>query len=297
MSQTMPLADVQRLWWQVAMLAPPEALPALPPPFAHIAGARLRQYAFMVYANHADTLSVIYPYCAKVLGDAAWESTVRAYLTAHPPGHYQLYHTATGFPGFLETHHVPYQPETSQTAPFLPMLAQYELLEATLLRCPQPLVPEVLGSALWDDLDRCVPVPNRVAQPLTTPWQLDALVSRIQAMEEGQVLAFDDLYTPETPLYLWVYRDAGFQCRFFKVNALIQTFLGLLLNSHNQDDDENVPVTSCNTLMQCACAQVGLGPDALSQAELRVFLEMLVAQGILLGASSIPETNEGFVRV
>jgi hypothetical protein len=235
---------------------------------ASVPALQVQQYQWMVYANHADTLESIYPYCFKLL-QHSWKPLVQTYLQQAPPRHYQLYSAAVAFPAFLAQ-----QTEWVERWPFLEDLATYELLEATVLRS-QGNVKKRGGLQQCLPLAEKKPVLNQTGQLFTSAYPIHTLV---EALKQNPV---DESYlatVAEEPLTLWVYRDRGHQCRFFEITLFIQLFL--------QVCKQQPEPTSYETLLTGMCSQLNLNITPELLEGFQGLLHQLEALDILLGTDS-----------
>ena len=229
---------------------------------------QVQQYQWMVYANHAETLETIFPYCYQLL-QSVWETLVKDYLRLYPPSDYQLYGAALRFPEFLGE-----QAKWMENIPFLVDLARYELLEATILRWPDgPVSPAKLND--FEPLDQKAPILNPAGQAYTSDYPIHTLVEQIKA----ETLDANELRnTAPSPLCLWVYRDEQFDCRFFQVSPFLQHFLADAL--HNDAGK------SYDTLLRSTCQALNITMTPDITMKFPLLLQNLESKSILLGSRS-----------
>jgi hypothetical protein len=252
--------------------------PNLPPkhPASHIFSqlpvTQLAQYQWMVYANHADTLESIYPYCTQLLQDDAWQSVVSDYLRACPPSQYHLYGASTAFPGFLAQ-----QDALMAQWPFLYELAQYELLEATLLRWPEASGEATLALPNhYQPWTHRRPVLHSAGQLMTTHYALGEVVSSLQSATHSTQLDWTPFMTPGPMVAFWAYRDANQRCRFFKVGGVVQAFLEACVQAK--------PATTYYDLWVQLSQQFSLMWDDALEAQWVAMVSQLEALGIVSGS-------------
>ena len=247
--------------------------------FYQLPSDRLKQYQWMVFANHQEALEAIYPYTFQLLNEE-WDEVVCQYLQAHPPHSYQLFDVAKAFPFFLAT-----QEKWMNAFPFLEDLATYEQLEAHLLKEVSPITiapsPTLRPPTSADDLAITSPVLALVAAPFFSFYPIDAIVEALKHCTEAETALPVHWPIASGPLVLWVYRDAEFRCRFIKISGVMQAFLSLALKSKNKGD-------SYRFLLEAACATYGMELTPAIEAGFQSFLcGQLHSLGIVLGSVKI----------
>lgn len=207
------------------------------PLFSALPLSQIQQYQWMVYANHADTLETIYPYCFKLLR-SDWKSLVQSYLRRFPPKSYLLYEAALDFPQFVA------EQVQADEYPFLEDLASYELLEASILRWPDYTEAQV-KRADFLPLDKKIPVLNPAAKAYDSWYPIHTIVDHLK----GSIPDQEVLKTiPVSPISLWVYRHENYQCRFFQVTPFIQAFLQACKDNREQASYQELVITVCKDL-------------------------------------------------
>jgi hypothetical protein len=247
--------------------------------FFQLEEERLKQYQWMVFANHQEALEAIYPYTFQLLTDQ-WDALVSAYLQAHPPQSYQLFDVAKAFPSFLSE-----QEALTEAFPFLEDLATYEQLEAQLLKDTTSIskaqAENLKNPCLADDLETTSPVLNPVAAAFSSFYAIDLIVEQLKQCKEAETDLPTQWAITSEPLILWVYRDSDFSCRFFKVSGVVQQLLSLALLLQGEKK-------SYRALLEEACSAYGMALTPAIEAGFQSFLcGQLRPLGIVLGSVAV----------
>jgi hypothetical protein len=240
---------------------------------------RLKQYQWMVFANHQEALEAIYPYTYQLVSDQ-WDGLVSAYLQAHPPQSYQLFDVVKAFPSFLSE-----QEALTQAFPFLEDLATYEQLEAQLLKDTTSIskaeAQSLKNPCLTDDLETTSPVLNPASSSFSSFYTVDLIVEQLKQCKEAETDLPTQWASATEPLILWVYRDLDFSCRFFKVSGVVQQFLSLALQSHGEKKSYRV-------LLEEACSAYDMALTPAIEAGFQSFLcVQLHPLGIVVGSVAV----------
>jgi hypothetical protein len=166
------LRDVQEAFWRSLQAAPDAGLLRFVAPTARMRPvARVGVYAGMYVARLVDVLREDFPRLVRTLGDAAFATTARAYLEAHPSDRPSVRDLGRHLPAFLAA------APPDGAPPWVADLARLEWARGEVFDAPDatPLALDDLRAVPaveWPAL-RFVPVPALVT--LIADWPLDRL--------------------------------------------------------------------------------------------------------------------------
>jgi hypothetical protein len=158
---------------------------------------RLRQYATMIHWNVQENLKATYPLTMKVLGENG-PAVLEGFFLAHPATSFRLMQNAEPFSAYLEA-----QSLVQAHCPFLPELARYEWIRASLYNAADPEeinLAETIPQETQEMKD-WYPVLNPVALKLPLTYPIHRIAGLLSSGEEVVL----DTQTPGQTL-LWMYR-------------------------------------------------------------------------------------------
>lgn len=121
---------------------------------------RLQLYSSILRHGHQDSMTSIYPLCAKVLGKD-WESLVVDFLEQVPCGDYRLTGIGSNFPGYVKTNPSEKLGKLRKRLPYLADLANYEWLEMEVNEIEdEPVAPDPCNLREPEEFTNFYPIVN-----------------------------------------------------------------------------------------------------------------------------------------
>lgn len=236
--------------------------PAGTPAPADVDPRRMRVYVELIFNNVEALLASAFPVAKRVLGDAAWQQLVRAFLQRHGSASPYFPDVSQEFLEFLSGSEEPPRPG------FLLELCHYEWVELGLGIADDAVLPDGVDPA--GDLLAGRPVRSPLAWPLTYTYAVHRIAPGSQPEEPG-----------DSPTHLVVYRDSHDRVRFMELNALAQRLLLLLDGSRTGQE-----------ALAIVGREAALGPARDLELIGGHTLDRLRRAGIILGALPPLETLE-----
>jgi uncharacterized protein len=201
-SRTTPVPAPSPLQQQQAAFAAHLRDPGHAPAPEGIEDRRLAIYRDLVFANLEGLLRGSFPIASRVLGEAAWQGLVRAFLRDHRATTPLFHELPREFVHFIETR----AGDAAGDPPWLAELAHYEWIEVALEFAeaePLPATPDTL-----DPLAARLDV-SPLAWPLAYAWP-------VHRLREDYLPA----QPPAQPTFLLIQRDAAGRVRFHEIGAV-----------------------------------------------------------------------------
>jgi uncharacterized protein len=170
---------------------------------AKVVAERMAVYREAVFNNIAESVSVCFPVCQKVLGKRAWHRLMRGFVMHHP----------STSPIFREIpkQFLDYLNGVTNTQPYLQELAHYEWVELAVGALVTTLHPVRKTTNLIDEVP--------VLAPASMLLHYDYPVHKISARYKPTTLA---------PTYLLVFRNSKYEVKFIELNPMTYRLLSLI---------------------------------------------------------------------
>lgn len=170
---------------------------------AKVVAERMAVYRQAVFNNIAESVSVCFPVCQKVLGKRAWHQLMRGFVMHYP----------STSPIFREIpkQFLDYLKGVTNTPPYLQALAHYEWVELAVRALETKPYPVRKTTNLIDEVP--------VLAPTSMLLHYDYAVHKISAR-----------YKPKVPeiTYLLVFRNSVYEVKFLELNPMTYQLLSLI---------------------------------------------------------------------
>jgi uncharacterized protein len=213
---------------------------------------RMAVYRHAVFNNIAESVSVCFPVCQKVVGKRAWHQLMRGFVIHYPSTSPMFREIPKQFLDYLNT--------VADAPPYLQALAHYEWVELAIGTLETTSYPASKTTNLIDE----TPLLASASMLL----RYDYPVHKISARHKPK--------TPEAT-YLFVFRNNAFEVKFIELNPMTYQLLSLI-------QEENL--TGRQALTRLATKLNHPDTDAIIQFGAAI-LEDLAVQEAIIGSAKI----------